>query len=152
MKIEKDYEELLGFLNKNKVRYCVIGAFAVAFHARSRYTKDMDIFVEPNLKNGAKIVGALSEFGFKYPNLSERDFSKKGAIVQLGYEPVRVDLITSIKGLEFAEVWKNKKIGYYGKQKVYFIGLRELIKNKKALHRPLDKEDLTILLKKFNFA
>lgn len=152
MRAEKDFEGLLGFLNKNKVKYCIVGAFAVAFHAQPRYTKDMDIFVEPSLKNGRRITRALSEFGFKYPNLTEQDFSNKGTIIQLGYEPVRIDLITSIKGLGFAEVWKNKKTGYYGEQKVYFIGLHELIKNKKTLRRPQDLQDLTILLKKFNSA
>lgn len=145
MRVEKDFEDILGLLNKHKVKYCIIGAFAVGFYAKPRYTKDIDILVEPSLKNGKKIINTLDEYGFNFPNLTEKDFSRKGTIVQLGYEPLRVDLITSIKGLEFDEVWKNRKVGEYGRHRVYFIGLRELIKNKKMLTRPLDRIDLEIL-------
>ena len=99
MRIEKDYEELLGLLNKHKVKYCIVGAYAVAFHKKPRYTKDIDIFVEPSVENGKKIVDALNEFGFESLHLSENDFAEKGRIIQLGYEPVRVDIITEIAGV-----------------------------------------------------
>lgn len=148
MRVEKDFEELLKLLNKNKVKYCIVGAFALAFYGRPRYTKDLDIFVEPSVQNGTKIIKTLHEFGFSFSNLIAKDFSKKGTIIQLGYEPVRIDLINSIKGLKFETVWKNRKKGFYGKQKVNFIGLRELIKNKKILTRPLDRIDLEILLRR----
>jgi len=107
MKVEKDYEELLKLFNKHRVKYCIIGAYAVAFYAKPRYTKDMDILVEPSIKNGQKIVNALNEFGFKSLNLSEKDFSLRGKIIQLGYEPVRVDIITSRIGI-------SKKFRYEG--------------------------------------
>jgi len=145
MKIEKDYEELLKLFNKFKVKYCIVGAFAVAFYAKPRYTKDMDIFVSSDPKNGEKIVNALREFGFKDTGLKKEDFSKEGMIIQLGYEPVRVDIITSISGCSFEEVWINKKVGRYGSEKVYFIGLNKLIKNKKASKRTQDTVDLEIL-------
>lgn len=146
MKAEKDFEELLGLFNKHKVRYCIIGAFAFGFYARPRYTKDMDILVEADIKNGEKIVTALYEFGFKGLGLLAKDFSQIGKVVQLGYEPVRVDIITSISGLKFNNIWKNKEIGIYGKEKVFFIGLNELIKSKKISKRKQDKADLDILL------
>ena len=146
MRIEKDFEELLELLNKNKVKYCIIGAYAVAFHAKPRYTKDMDILVEPDVKNAQKIVRALNEFGFESLGLTEEDFTQKGTIIQLGYEPVRVDIITSIDGCDFVEVWKNKKSGMYGGEKVFFIGKNELIKNKRISNRKQDKMDLDILL------
>jgi len=145
MKIEKDYEELLKLFNKNKVKYCIIGAYAVAFHALPRYTKDLDILIKADFKNGKRIVKALNEFGFKSLNLSEKDFSLKDRIIQLGYEPLRVDILTSIQGCSFEQVWKNKKTGIYGKEKVFFIGIDELIKNKKILKRKEDKVDLNIL-------
>ena len=148
MKVEKDYEELLKLFNKNKVRYCIIGAYAVAFYAKPKYTKDMDILVEPTGENGKRIVKSLAEFGFKSLGLSEKDFSQEGKIVQLGYEPVRIDILTSIAGCSFKEIWENKTIGIYGKQKVLFIGLNELIKNKTASGRKQDKVDLDILLGK----
>lgn len=148
MKVEKDYEEFLRLLNKNKVKYCIVGAYAVAFYGKPRFTKDIDILIEPSMENGKKIVRALSEFGFGALNLTVKDFSKKGNIIQLGYPPLRVDLATSITGCSFSEVWKSRKIGKYGRQKVFFIGLRELIKNKKKLNRKQDQIDLEILLRK----
>ena len=148
MKTEKDFEELLKLFNKNKVRYCIVGAYAVAFYAEPRYTKDMDIFVEPDKDTARRIIKSLAEFGFKSLTLEEKDFIRKGKIIQLGYEPVRIDLITSIEGCDFKEVWKNRAIGFYGKQKVIFIGFDELIKNKKKSGRKQDSVDISILMSK----
>jgi predicted nucleotidyltransferase len=146
VKVEKDYEDLLKLLNKHKVRYCIVGAFAVAFYAKPRYTKDIDIFVSPEIGNAKRIMEALSEFGFGRVGLKEEDFSKPGKIIQLGYEPVRIDIVTFIDGCSFEEVWGKREQGIYGKQKVSFIGLNELIKNKKAAMRKQDEVDLDILL------
>lgn len=146
MRIEKDYEELLKLFNKNKVRYCIVGAFAVALYAKPRYTKDLDILVEPDILNARRIIKSLNEFGFKNIGLSEKDFAKERKIIQLGYEPVRVDIITSLEGCSFKEVWRNRRVSRYGKQKIFFIGINQLIKNKKALQRKQDKVDLEILL------
>jgi len=144
---QKDFEELLRLLSKHKVRFCIVGAFALAFHALPRYTKDLDLLVEASEKNGEKIVRALEDFGFGVLKLSPKDFSKKGKFIQLGYEPLRIDLITSLDGVAFEEVWKSKKAGFYGKEKVFYIGLKELIKNKKATGRKQDLADLEVLKK-----
>jgi hypothetical protein len=144
-KVEKDFEELLRLFNKHKVRYCIIGAFAVGFYARPRYTKDLDIIVEPSLKNGEKIIAALKDFGFSSLDLTPKDFSIKGRFIQLGYEPIRIDLTTAIEGLSFTAIWKNRKKGVLGKTKVNFIGLAELIRNKKKSKRKQDLADLEIL-------
>ena len=146
-KVEEDFKELLRFFNKHDVRYCVIGAFAVGFHAIPRYTKDLDILVEPTRENGEKICRALEDFGFGSLNISPRDFARKGKFIQLGYEPVRVDLITSIAGVSFDRVWKNRKRGLYGDEPTFFIGLEELIKSKEAARRKQDLADLEILRK-----
>lgn len=147
MQIEKDFEEFIGLLNKHKVKYCLIGAYAFAFYAIPRFTKDMDILVESSLENGNKIIKALHDFGFKSLGLKTEDFSQKKRVVQLGQDPVRIDLLTSITGCTFAEIWKSKKRGFYGRHKVFFIGLNELIKNKKVTRRVQDKIDLAILKK-----
>lgn len=146
MRVEKDFEELLELLNKNKVRYCIVGAFAVAFYSRPRYTKDLDILVEPSVENAKKILEALDAFGFGSLNLSQRDFTNPKNIVQLGYEPVRVDLITSLGKMKFNEIWKTKKTGQYGKVKVHFIGLAKLLENKKSSGRKQDLADIEVLL------
>jgi len=148
MRVEKDFEELLELFNKYRVKYCIVGAFAVGFYGYPRYTKDMDILVEPSLTNGEKIAQALCEFGFASLDLNPKDFSRKGAIIQLGYEPVRVDIINSISGTSFKQIWAGKRLGIYGKQKVFFIGLQELIKSKKMAKRKQDLADLELLLER----
>jgi hypothetical protein len=145
MLVEKDYEDLLRLFNKHKVKYCIVGAFAVAFHGRPRYTKDIDILVEPTTENGKKIIEAINEFGFGSLKLTQDDFVKPGQIIQLGFEPVRIDIVTSISGCPFEKVWKNKRMGTYGKERVFFLGLDELITNKKKAGREIDAVDLQIL-------
>ena len=147
MRVERDYEDLLRLFNKNKVKYFIIGAYAVAFYARPRYTKDIDILVEPDIKNGERIIKALKEFGFKSLKLSAKDFAKKGRIIQLGYEPIGVDIITSIPKTNFKEMWRNKKRSKYGDERVFFIGQKDLIKIKKLSGREQDKVDVKILIK-----
>jgi predicted nucleotidyltransferase len=147
MNVQKDFEDLLRLLNKHKVKYCIAGAYAVAFYGKPRYTKDIDILIEPTIKNGKKIVKALDDFGFKSLGLTPEDFAEERQIIQLGYEPVRIDILTSIQLCPFTKVWKNKKPGIYGKQKAYFIGLEDLIKSKKKSKRKQDQADLETLKK-----
>jgi hypothetical protein len=146
MKVEKDYEELLELFNRRNVRYCIVGSFALAFYARPRYTKDLDILVDPTIQNARKILDALKDFGFGSLALSEDDFTEKGKIIQLGYEPVRIDIITSLKGMDFSTIWDNRSHGQFGKQQVCFIGLNEFIKVKQAANRSQDRADLEVLL------
>ena len=146
MKTEKDYEEFLALLNKHKVRYCIIGAFALAFHARPRFTNDIDILVAVGANNAKKILKVLDEFGFGSLNLNAEDLTAEGNIIQLGYEPVRIDIMTSIKGMDFSEIWSNRVTGSYGQQTVNYIDRRNLIKLKKLSNRLQDKADLELLL------
>lgn len=146
MAVEKDYEDFIKLLNRHKVRYCIVGAFAVAYYGRPRYTKDMDVLVEANRANGQRIVKALERFGFARMGLQSDDFTRPHRVIQLGYEPVRIDLLTSIPGCRFQQVWLHRELGHYGKEKAFFIGLGELIKNKKASKRKQDKVDLDMLI------
>ena len=150
MKVEKDYEELLESFNKNKVKYCIIGAYALAFFARPRYTKDIDILVENSIENARRILKALNEFGFGSLQLSEEDFTESGQIIQLGYEPVRIDLITSIRGVDFQQIWKNRVTGKFGQQQVFFIGMDDFITSKKISNRRQDQADLEVLQEVLN--
>jgi len=142
MKIERDYEEFIGLLNRHRVKYCIVGSFALAVHAKPRYTKDIDILVEPTKENGEKIIAVLKEFGFELKDISGEDFTNKNQVVQLGYEPVRIDILPFLTGCTFDEVWKNKLELRYGKTKAYFIGKEQLIKNKKATGRKQDLADM----------
>jgi len=136
----------LALLNKHKVRYCIIGALALAFHARPRFTKDIDILVEASADNAKKILKALVEFGFGSLNLAVKDLTAEGNIIQLGYEPVRIDIMTSIKGLNFSEIWREHVTGLYGQQTVNYIDRQNLIKFKEISNRIQDKADLELLL------
>jgi hypothetical protein len=129
------------------VKYCIVGAYAVAFYGKARFTKDMDVLVEPSLENGKRIVKALSDFGFENSGLTAQDFTERGSIIQLGYEPVRVDIMTSIAGVTFDEAWGNRVTGSYGDEQVLFIGLEELIKSKEMTGRKQDAVDVEVLRK-----
>ena len=129
--LAKEKEEVLDWLenaidkkhiNKHRVRYCIIGSYAVAFYARPRYTKYIEIFIEPTAENSIRVVRALKAFGFESLWLSERDFRRKKKIIQLGYEPLRIDLLTPVERFSFRRIWKNERRGSYGREKVYFIG------------------------------
>jgi len=148
MRVEKDFVDFLKSLNENKVKYCIIGAYAVGFHGYPRFTKDMDILVEPTLENSRRIIKAIKEFGITSPDLTEKDFIEKNKVIQLGYDPVRIDLLTSLKGFNFQRIWEGKKIGKYGDQKVFFMGLKELIETKKKAGRSIDLVDLEKLIKR----
>jgi predicted nucleotidyltransferase len=146
MKIEKDYEELFGLFNKNRVRYCIVGSYAVAFYAKPRYTKDIDALIEPSEENSRRVLRALNQFGFTGLRLREKDFQRKKRIIQLGYEPLRIDLLTGIEGIRFDKIWTNRQSGRYGREKVNFIGLSDLIRLKQKSKRAQDKADLELLL------
>lgn len=153
MKVEKDYEEFLSLLNKHNVRYCIIGSFAVAFYAKPRYTKDIDILIESSQENAHRILKVLEEFGFGDLDISLGDLTRDGNILQLGYEPLRIDLLIELKGFKsldrfsFTDIWQNRVTGDYGSERVYFIGLDDLIKIKKISNRPSDKIDIRLLEK-----
>lgn len=147
MKVEKDYKELLKLFNKHKVKYCIIGAFAVALYIKPRYTKDIDVFIDSSPENAERILKALIEFGFEDLDLSKDDLCKEGNIIQLGYEPLRVDIVTSLPGCGFNQAWGNRVVADYGREKVYFMGLDDLIQTKKLSERPQDKVDLDLLIK-----
>lgn len=144
--IQKDFLELLKLFNRHKVRYCIVGAFAVAFYAIPRYTKDLDILVDPTVENGNRIARALEDFGFSSLRLQSSDFAYPGYTVQLGHEPVRIDILTEIEGCRFNKIWKGIKKGSFGPERVNYIGLADLIKNKKAVSRHQDIADLAILI------
>ena len=142
MKISKDYEEFFELLNKHEVTYLVVGGYAFAIHAEPRFTKDLDIFINRDRNNVLKILETLHEFGFGSLALTEDDLLEPNQIIQLGYPPLRIDILTSLSGVVFDEAWPNRVTGNYGSQKVFFIGREELRKNKKATGRKSDLEDL----------
>ena len=141
----KDFEELFLLFEAHAVKAVIIGAHAVAFHAKPRYTKDLGLVLEPTEENGGRALAALVEFGFGGLGVSVDDLALPGRVLQLGQPPNRIDLITTIDGVTFEEVWNGRVGGRYGDAAVSFIGREELIRNKRASGRPQDLADLSWL-------
>ena len=145
MNVSKDSEELFAFFNAHDVRFLIVGAYAVAFHARPRFTKDIDVFLEPSDENARRVLAALEEFGFGGLGLQVADFAAVGQVIQLGFPPNRIDLLTTIEGVDFSTAWQGRAPGTYGAQAVNYLGRTELIHNKQKIGRLQDLLDLEAL-------
>jgi len=142
MNIQQDFEELLRLLENNSVRYMIVGGYAVAYHGFPRLTKDIDFYFDSSNENVEKIICSLVSFGFPETDLNIEMFISEGNIITFGVEPVRVDFLNQISGVNFEDAWDNKIRGKYGNVEVNFIGRVELIKNKSSTDRPKDKLDV----------
>ncbi|MHC4441312.1 MAG: nucleotidyltransferase domain-containing protein [Planctomycetota bacterium] len=141
MEIYRDFKELLELFNAQKVEYVIVGGYALAHHGVPRYTRDIDLYVRPTKDNAERIMVALDAFGFGGTRLKREDFTKPEQIVQLGFPPVRIDLITSLDGVSWEQAEGGKSRGEYGGTSVPFLGRAELIDNKKATGRLQDLAD-----------
>jgi predicted nucleotidyltransferase len=138
----RDFKEFVELLIKNNVEYLIVGGYAVSIHGYPRYTGDLDIWLNPTPENAKKILTAVNEFGFSSFHLSESDFTKKENIIQLGYPPLRIDLLTEIDGVTFNDCFTNRKEVTIEGLKFFFIGYNDLLKNKKKSGRLNDLNDL----------
>jgi hypothetical protein len=145
--LPKDFRELLQLLNSRKVEYLVVGGYAVALYGYPRATGDMDIWIALSKDNAHRTVEALREFGFDTPQLKEDLFLEKEKNIRMGNPPLRIEILTSIDGVEFAECYRNKRIVTIDDIDVSFISLEDLKKNKKASGRYQDLADLENLEK-----
>lgn len=100
MKLNQDFREFLQSLSDNKVRYLVVGGYALAAHGHPRYTKDLDIWIEPTRQNFRSLLTALEQFGFGSIELREDDFLSPDHVIQLGYPPNRIDLLNTLEGVQ----------------------------------------------------
>jgi hypothetical protein len=145
MQVQRDFKELLVLLNEHKVEYMIVGGYALAFHGAPRFTGDMDIFVHPEPANAQRVMAALKEFGFGAVGLNPKDFEYPEKTVQLGFPPVRVDIITSLTGVSWEEASAARAKGKYGDVQVHYIGRAQFIANKRAVGRKKDIADLEAL-------
>ena len=152
----KDVQDFLRLLAAHGVKYLIVGGEAVIYYGHARLTGDVDFFFEPSRKNVVKLYKVLKDFwSGDIPGIkASGELMEEGLILQFGVLPNRIDLINQISGVSFREAWKNKlewSIQSGGEEvPIYFIGLDELIKNKKAIGRPKDLEDLKYLQKQKN--
>jgi hypothetical protein len=138
----QDFKEFVELLIKHNASYLIVGGYAVGMHGHPRYTGDLDIWLDPTVANAEKIVRCVNEFGFSSFNLQTEDFTKEGNVIQLGYPPLRIDLLTEIDGVSFDECYQNRKEVVIEDIMVNFIGYHDLLKNKKVTGRLKDLDDI----------
>ena len=140
--LNQDFKEFIQLLNENQVKYLVIGGYAVAIHGHPRYTKDIDIWIEISDDNANKLVTTLTQFGFDSLGVTTQDFQTANQIIQLGYPPNRINLITNPDGIDFQTCYDSKIEVNLNDVPVKFINLDNLKKNKLASGRLQDLADL----------
>lgn len=145
MDLPPDWNEFFRLFNSNHVRYLVVGAHALAANGRPRATADLDIFIEPTLKNAKAVATALEEFGFRALAKEVEAFATPDRMATLGQPPLRIDVMTSITGVTFADAWRTRKAGKMGTHHVFFLGKDALIRNKRASGRVKDLLDIELL-------
>ncbi len=137
----QDFDDMLHFLDKHKVRYLIIGGLAFIYHAKPRYTKDMDLWIDPKPENVKRTNLALAEFGSPYL-LNPKNIKE---ILQLGAAPDRIDFILHIGGARFETAWEKRIKGYYGSTKANWVDMDTLIRIKSKIDNPRHQEDVRVL-------
>ena len=136
--LNEDYKDILQLLLKEKVKFLIVGAYALGVYGYPRATGDIDIWVEPSQENAKRIFDVLGKFGSPLKEISNKTFATKGIIFQIGVPPRRIDLITEIDGVEFVNAYKNRKMVTLEKLRVPFLSLKDLIRNKQSTGRAKD--------------
>jgi hypothetical protein len=144
MKIHPDFLDFFRALNANRVEYVIVGSYALAFHGAPRATGDIDIWIRPVEANAEALLAALREFGFGSLEISVQDVLS-GKIIQMGFPPVRIDLVTLLDGLDADQIWASKERGRFGEENVFYLGRDAFIRNKRAAGRHKDLADLELL-------
>jgi hypothetical protein len=142
MILSKDFQEFIELLNKHGVEYMVVGGYALAFHGKPRHTGDMDIWIHNTEANAERVMRVVQDFGLGSLGLRKDDFVKEGAVTQIGYPPLRIDILNSIDGVDFKEANSKRQFAETEKGRIPFIGVEDFIKNKKAVARPQDLADI----------
>jgi hypothetical protein len=143
--VNSDFSDLLQCLNDEDVRCLVVGGYAVMFHTEPRFTKDLDVWVDPTPENAKRVWQALVRFGAPTDKLSIDDLTTPGVFFVMGVAPTRIDILTTIDGVSFPEAWSRAAAGSYGGVPVRFLSVADLIRNKRAVGRPQDLLDVARL-------
>lgn len=147
MFVNSDFSDLLRIFNANRVKYLVIGGYAVVQYAEPRFTKDLDVWISTDTVNAEAVYKSLREFGAPLENLTAKDFSEEGYFFQMGIPPVRVDILMGIPGAKFEDCWQRRKEVDFDGLPVSFISKKDLIAAKRASGRPQDLIDADSLSK-----
>jgi hypothetical protein len=145
MSVNSDFKDLLSLFNAYRVKYLIIGGYAVIKYTEPRYTKDLDLWIRADAKNASAVFQALKEFGAPLTGLTPADFAEEGYFYQMGIPPVRVDIFMSLSGLTFDEAWPRRVKAEFDGVPVLFINRQDLIASKLAAGRPQDLIDAASL-------
>jgi hypothetical protein len=140
--MNQDFLDLLRAFIAADVRFMIVGAYALALHGRPRATGDLDVWIDATPENAARVVRALGEFGAPLLDVSEEDFARPGITYQIGLPPRRIDILTELTGLTFAQAWPDRIRRPFGDIDVDFIGRAAFLRNKRATGRPKDFVDI----------
>jgi hypothetical protein len=140
--VNPDFRDLLAEFNAHGVDYLIVGAHALAAHGHVRATKDLDIWVRPDIDNARRVLRALQAFGAPLHDLTEADLSATGLIFQIGVAPLRIDVMTSIDGVEFMDAWGDRMQIRFADQPAAVLSRNHLLKNKRAAGRKQDAADV----------
>jgi|SRR5690606_20466029 len=145
MIFEQDFIDFIELLNEQQVKYMVVGAFALSFHGRPRNTGDLDIWIKPDAENAGKMVKVIEEFGFGQLGLNDEDFLRENYVTQLGYPPLRIDILNAISGVNFDDAFHTRLETEIDGLQISFISAEDLIRNKRCVGRPKDLGDIDAL-------
>jgi hypothetical protein len=146
--MNQDFRDLLAEFNARQVEFLLVGAHALAAHGHVRATQDLDLWVRASAQNAKRVIEALRAFGAPLHDLTEKDLSTPGVIFQIGVEPIRIDVMTLIDGVQFDEAWAERMISKFADQPVAVLSKEHLIKNKLASARTQDLADVEALKRK----
>ncbi|MCP4763914.1 MAG: hypothetical protein GY870_19235 [archaeon] len=148
--LNKDYKEMLEYLLEEEVKFILVGAYALGVHGYPRATGDIDIWVKSEIENSIKIYSALTKFGAPISKIKEDEFCQVGTVFQIGVAPRRIDIITTLDGVEFDEADRDKIIVKVENMNIPVLSIEMLIKNKMSTGREKDLLDVKLLKKENN--
>ena len=140
--MNSDFKDLLHIFAEERVRFLVVGGYAVIHHAQPRYTKDLDLWVEPTQENARRLMRAFGKFGLPLLGLNESDFAQPGTQFSIGVSPCEIDLLTTIPGLEFPSSWESRVMSEEDGIPIPYLSKPDLITAKKTAGRAQDLADL----------
>lgn len=143
--MNQDFVDLLRAFSDHKVRFMIVGAYALGVHGRPRATGDLDVWIDPTPDNAGRVMAALRVFGAPLKDVTSDDFSRPGIVFQMGLPPFRIDVLTELSGLRFGDAWPERTQTTFGPLTVDVIGLDAFITNKRATGRAKDLGDLEAL-------
>jgi hypothetical protein len=145
LQLADDFKEFLRLLNSEKIEYLLVGGYAVGVHGYSRMTGDLDVWVAVHPTNAHRLVTALVRFGFGEAGLRPDLFLKPKSVIRMGHPPLKIEIITSAAGVEFADCYPRRSEVLIDGVPVHVIGRQDLLTNKRAAGRPKDLNDVQAL-------